>query len=416
LALGQRVNARPELALVWEEALILMGEALEADAAGLSEITPDGQDLAFKFLDVPTRQPAIHHPIRPLRLDPATSMAAHCLRLATTVSCPYLLTEERFNDAVLLALGLVSGIAVPLTVAGRPWGTLGVYYKQPHEFHPDDVQFVEALSQMAGACAAQASAEHELTRQQRCTQGLLDLLDNMVLMLDAQGQVLNINRAGEAVTGFTGEELCGQTVVDALASPETLTQLEEFLAAAALQPGPRELQGSLLTKDHSRRQVLWTAQAVTDKQGQHIATLLQGTCPEQEGTSAGPLIVAEPAGTPQNRQPSGRERRSSQRCTFEYRQFMAPVLNGELPRRPDFFEVGCRDISSGGIALVLTAPPDSDRAVIALGRDENRIYVMAQVRRVAQESNDRETRYIVGYRFTGRIDIEPPEAGVASTE
>ena len=81
------------------------------------------------------------------------------------------------------------------------------------------------------------------------------------------------------------------------------------------------------------------------------------------------------------------------------------MVDGAMPSPRDFFEVDCRDISASGIAFVLDRSPSFESLVVALGRPPSVKHFTTRVVRVAQMEQDGRTRYLVGCRFLGRVQV-----------
>ena len=97
----------------------------------------------------------------------------------------------------------------------------------------------------------------------------------------------------------------------------------------------------------------------------------------------------------------GEELRHSTRYEFPYVQRIAPIIDGRKPTAGEFVRVRCKDISCGGIALVMDAPPESDRFVVVLGSPPASRQVVAQVAYSKKIQVDGWNRYLVGCRFVG---------------
>ena len=97
------------------------------------------------------------------------------------------------------------------------------------------------------------------------------------------------------------------------------------------------------------------------------------------------------------------ELRSGPRHEFPYVQKVAPMVGGKLPSAEKFFPVRCRNVSGGGIAVVLDSPPDFDQLVIALGVSPSVRHVTARVVRTERFEENGWTRYLVGCQFIGRV-------------
>jgi PAS domain S-box-containing protein len=152
--------------------------------------------------------------------------------------------------------------------------------------------------------------------------------------------------------------------------------------------------------------------------GHGVTGLLSDVAKTTGGNDAGPLRegpeppseiagVSVPPSRPSERTPVrvGKDLRSSPRRTFRCRQRIAPTFGGQLPGPDDFFEVECKDISAGGIAIRLNCPPDFETLVVALGKPPRESYVSARVVRCAPAGRDGEAGYVVGCCFTGKVSL-----------
>ena len=102
---------------------------------------------------------------------------------------------------------------------------------------------------------------------------------------------------------------------------------------------------------------------------------------------------------------TGKEKRSSVRWEYPYRQWVAPIVDGRIPSRRDFFEVQCKDISGGGIAFLVNFPPEFENVVVGLGRSPTLTYFIARVMRVARVEHGDGIGYLVGCRFLARASL-----------
>lgn len=101
----------------------------------------------------------------------------------------------------------------------------------------------------------------------------------------------------------------------------------------------------------------------------------------------------------------GSEAPKSNRCAFPYVQRIAPMRNGAAPAPAAFQAVLFRDISTGGFSFYAPQRPASMEIAVALGAEPNLLYFTARVAHVHDASLDDERQYLVGCRFTGRIEL-----------
>ncbi len=99
--------------------------------------------------------------------------------------------------------------------------------------------------------------------------------------------------------------------------------------------------------------------------------------------------------------PSAAEKRSSVRHPYLHHIQVAGLADGDGPPAADQFqEVLCEDLSTGGAAVFLKAPPDSDTFIVGLGQPPNRTYLLARVAHV-------EPVFRVGCQFLRRLQLDP---------
>jgi diguanylate cyclase (GGDEF)-like protein len=98
------------------------------------------------------------------------------------------------------------------------------------------------------------------------------------------------------------------------------------------------------------------------------------------------------------------DRRGQARHRFVRTQSVAPYVKGEFPRPEAFRDVQCRDLTSKGFSFWHPTPPDFCSLVVALGRNGDVKYLLAEVTHTDMVRRGDKTAYVVGCRFTGRID------------
>lgn len=97
------------------------------------------------------------------------------------------------------------------------------------------------------------------------------------------------------------------------------------------------------------------------------------------------------------------ERRSRNRRDYPVIEIVAPYRGCTVPRRSEFCEVVCQDISSGGVAFCWPTAPDFEHLVIGLG-EEPKLYLTARVAHFGPCA-DRALGFLVGCRFLGRVSV-----------
>jgi PAS domain S-box-containing protein len=437
VAFGRRTNAQPSLDILMQDAVALVCQILGAELGGIGVV--EGETLAMTIADCGDKAAAAR--VHRCPLGDTASMAAYALRTGSLAVSPDIRADERFCDLFLEELGVAGAMAVPLHLGGRPFGALGIYARQAREFTLDDVAFAETIAHLLSASIARIRVEQKLEETSAIKSGVLEMLDAMVMTLDVNGCVVDMNRSCEQLTQYRAEEIRDKPMWSVLSSPEDADLVKAIFRGARSKQIPNEFDGCILAKDGTRRRVSWSLKVLCTGEVQTI--LMTGTdqtanvetkaeldriksLAEQTTATVSQLCtrLAEPArpdaASGQAQSPaaeaaaaaelplsaqSGVEQRRSFRRQYRYRQSIAPITQGAMPSRREFFEVDCRDISASGIAFVLDHSPNFESLVVALGRYPAVKHFTARVVRVAQMEQDGRTRYLVGCRFLGRVQV-----------
>ena len=101
------------------------------------------------------------------------------------------------------------------------------------------------------------------------------------------------------------------------------------------------------------------------------------------------------------------------RRRYSIKQLMAPCVHDRLPEPEAFETVQCQEVWVGGISFYADNVPVAQELVITLGREEDRMYVLAEVtaRRMVQLSG--EPTYLNNCRFKRRLGSAEDETQVA---
>lgn len=81
------------------------------------------------------------------------------------------------------------------------------------------------------------------------------------------------------------------------------------------------------------------------------------------------------------------------------------MTGGQMPSADKFRPIRCKDISAGGIAVILDNPPDFEHLVFALGLPPAVKHLTARVVRTQTIERNGRTRYIVGCQFVHRVNV-----------
>ncbi len=432
VALGRRAVAPPTLPILLHDAAALLAEMFDAEYSGVAEALPDGKTLRRQLMrrddsDEPTPCDA-----EATTLDGNASLGAYALELAHPVVVANLVEETRFTDLFLRRHGIASAVAIPLRLRGEAFGALGAYSVRPGHFGKDDVLFMESIGHLIATTIGRCRAEDELARERKLSEGVLGVVDALVLILDRQWRIVHVNRACQSITGFAAAEIEGRPIWDVFVVQEANGWVRTLMDRCHESRKPVEYESVLQTKHSARRRIAWRYQTVLDSEGAVSSIVATGIditercdlqkrldVKEREAMAAkkelaewketqrqaSEALAEMPEIVPFSAMPTplNAERRQRPRRSYPYAQRIAPIIKGELPKEQDFEAVECNDIAAGGFSFFATHPPVSDAIVVALGTPPKVTYLTAQVAHITRQTRNGRRMYLIGCSYTGRI-------------
>lgn len=104
----------------------------------------------------------------------------------------------------------------------------------------------------------------DLERERDFTNAIVGTVASLLVVLDAEGRLVEFNRACEQLSGYTADEVVGRSLFDLLV-PED--EQEEVAAAFRAESLPGEHENTWVTRSGERRRILWRNTAVLDESG-----------------------------------------------------------------------------------------------------------------------------------------------------
>jgi len=421
VALGRRSIAPPDLAVLVQDAAALMATMLDLEHSGVAEFTADdsGLEIKLRLGKTETEEPgaAIHQ----VGFGGNESLAGHALELAHPVIVENLALEKRFQEKTLRKHGFTSAVAVPLVrpemlatdqepleegqraekhritaPPERAFGVLLAGSRGARHFDPEDVLFAETIAHLVGSTLARALAERSLAQQRRVHLGMMETVDALVLLLSPQGHIMQINRAGRQMTGFSPEEIQGRPIGSVFPVRFEEGLFEAIFEKLAQGVSPVHYESYLLIATG----IDLTRQREAEERAAKAEHTVERACEEYNKKLAAPEKSFPEVG-PVGSGTHG-ERRNRVRRSYPYRQWIAPILDGKLPALSEFVEMECNDIGVGGFSFLSSGPPASDRLVVALGTSSNSTYMIAEVAHVTRVERDQQRQYLIGCSYSGR--------------
>jgi len=438
IAMGRRAIAPPETGVLLQDAGLLVADIFEADCAVVAQLSPDGDRLRARVV---LRRPGLADlqcPLHELSALGDQSLAGYVLQVAHPVVLQDLSEEVRFRDPLLRKFGVRSALAMPLAIRERALGVLMVCSEVPRRFDVQDIAFVETIGHLAATSIARSQVEQRCAEEHSFAQGLLQTVEALVMVLDAEGQILHMNRACQQVSGFDLAELKSRPVWSVMATPAEASLYSGMLAQLRGGEARVAFESFLLGKHGQTRRIRWSCSLLPAAQGdvktilatgtditqqylaQEAANLAEQALAARQATDGPPAIcvlegeelsdadLPEASPSPASDAPAvgwdgyPRERRRQPRRAYPCRQKISPILNGKLPTRSQFREVQCYDISTGGIAYLAEEPPASDQLVVVLGSPPRLIFLTAEVVYVSPTVQNGKPMYRIGCKYTGR--------------
>jgi PAS domain S-box-containing protein len=421
LAIGRKAGGPAEIGALPEEAAVLLADSLAVDCCGVAERAAESDRIlvSLRRLAGPPDQRRPEAMFVPA--EPNDSLAGQAWTLRRAVASPDLAAERRFHDAVLLEQGLRAAVAAPVVVGDQVDSVLMAAARSPREFSPNDLLFAEMLAQLLAANIGKHAVLEELENQRRLSSSILSTVAALVLVLDSEGRIVELNRAGEELTGFSLDEVQGRFIGEVFPVDGGQSKLyERIFAKLRRSTAAVEYESHVATKQSDRRRIAWSYAGKRRCDGQVDSIVVTGIDvtrqreAEERAARAEKLAdeLSAPDGsqterlTESERHPSTgtEERRRRPRLAYSYRQLIAPIVNGKLPSRQDFVELECHDIAVGGFSYYSPTPPASDQVVIALGIPPRLTFLIAQIVHVRRVTRDAKSFYLTGCMYTGRAE------------
>jgi diguanylate cyclase (GGDEF)-like protein/PAS domain S-box-containing protein len=174
--LSQRAITEQDFGVLARATVATITDALGVSLAGLAAVSDDDGDL--------------------VHVSGAGLDAAHARQTLTRLSpvvVPDTSIERRFDPAGLVARGVASGIAVPVTGEGDAlYGVLGMYADEPSAFGDDDLAFLRSVANVLTGALRRLAAERSVRHQ--ALHDPLTQLPNRALLLDRARHALARHR------------------------------------------------------------------------------------------------------------------------------------------------------------------------------------------------------------------------------
>jgi diguanylate cyclase (GGDEF)-like protein/PAS domain S-box-containing protein len=223
--LGQAALTRADVGLLVGQTCAVVEWALGANYVSI--VQADDNELSLRF-GVGTNatfsscsDAAFEH--KPLLLCTLTNREPVVFR--NVVADPRVNREHLRN-----AHGVEAGICIPVSGRETPFGLLTIYSEHDRTFAADEVDFLKAVADLAGAVILNAEAEDERARNDERFRALVENAAEGIALIDTRGQILYTGPSTQRVLGY--EELTGTNLLS-LVHDEDLELARRNLRALA---------------------------------------------------------------------------------------------------------------------------------------------------------------------------------------
>ncbi|TNC48432.1 GAF domain-containing protein [Rubellimicrobium rubrum] len=175
---GDLVLRSDDLDKVLQEACRIVGDTLDTDLAKILEIQPEKEELLVKA-GVGWRPGIVGQMRLPLGERSSETFA---IDLAEPVIMKDIHHEDRFDiPEFLKEHGVLALVNVPIFLPGkRPYGLLQVDSREPREFGPEDIAFLQTYTTILGPVIDRLHKSHSLEQALQTNQQLLQELQHRV--------------------------------------------------------------------------------------------------------------------------------------------------------------------------------------------------------------------------------------------
>ena len=175
-----------------------------------------------------------------------------------------------FRD-VALQSGLRAAWSSPImSHDGKVLGTFCIYYREVQHPRPAEIQLIEDASRIAGIAIERDRTQSALQQAHRELRQLIDFLPQHVLVLDAEGLLLQANQMLLDYYGRTLEEIQGARTNDRVkrdVHPDDLERVRSERQNGISKGAPFEIENRLLGKDGRYRWFLFRYKPMVNEEG-----------------------------------------------------------------------------------------------------------------------------------------------------
>ena len=251
LTSSRAVSASLNPSDVLRQAASTLARLMRVDFCSLSDYFPERNEIVTIALYSADDDVSEHGDIgHVFSLDeyPATMRA-----LQTGQPCLTRLNDPHADPAEIRQLrrdGMFSSILIPLRLRGESLGLAELFTSDPNRvFRTDEIQFVSAIADQITIAVENARLYQQLEKRESYFRALIENSAEGVAIVNAEGKVIYIAPSEFRLTGYSVEEITGESAFQYIHPEDIAEVLEVFAEGAALPGAVRTVEYRLQRKD-----------------------------------------------------------------------------------------------------------------------------------------------------------------------
>lgn len=238
--LGQRVLTSDVDQSTFERATELLMSGLGVEFSAFLQTDDDGRSLRFRAGLVWMAPPD------PIPLE--SSQSGYALKSGAPVNVTDYRTETRFEaNSLFVSYGIRSGLAVPVIGPTRKFGVLTAQTRTSKKFGPADVHFMESLAAVFADALTREAAKRDLIESEARFRSVVEGASEVIFSVAVTGEIISINPAFEAITGWRTDEWIGKPFIGLL-PPEHAQAMADTFSSIVREPRPVRLEAHVRGK------------------------------------------------------------------------------------------------------------------------------------------------------------------------
>ncbi len=264
--LGALALSSRDLTKLFQTAADVVAHELQVEFASILEALPDATLILRAGCGWPENR--VGQMVRGGR----DSQAGYTLLAGAPVVIENFEGEERFQiSAILVELGVASGISVVIPGEDRDFGVLAAYAIRRRAFTAEDTQFVQAVSNIVANAVRRQREEEARAR----LAAVLESSEDAIISHSLDGVVETWNRGAEHVYGYSAAEIIGRSI-SVLLPADRIHEESSILEIIRRGEAVQALETVRVRKDGTNIHVSLTISPIRDLAGNVIAASHSG--------------------------------------------------------------------------------------------------------------------------------------------